>query len=121
MFLNKVHLNILNNFEDNKIHNKPFSPLLWAKTRVNYFNFFSLFLSFFFCTLSKAINKKTKLFFKVFFFILTFFNNLINLVFNKLKKEGNYILKLRNKSLKNKKKVFNKKVNLVKLTNIINK
>lgn len=120
-FLNKVHLNILNSFEDNKIRNKPFSPLLRAKTRVNYFNFFSLFLSFFFRALSKALNKEASPFFKVSSSTLTLFNNLIDLVSNKLEEEGDYILELGNKSLKSKKKVFNQKVNLVKLTNIINR
>jgi hypothetical protein len=120
-FLNKVHLNILNSFEDNKIRNKPFSPLLRSKTRVSYFNFFSLFLSFFFRALSKALNKEAKPFFKVSSSTLSLFNNLIDLVSNKLNKEGDYILELGNKSLKSKRKVFNKKVNLVKLTNIINR
>ena len=120
-FLNKVHLNILNSFEDNKIRNKPFSPLLRAKTRVNYFNFFSLFLSFFFRALSKALNKEASPFFKVSSSTLSLFNNLIDLVSNKLEEEGDYILELGNKSLKSKKKGFNQKVNLVKLTNIINR
>ena len=120
-FLNKVYLNILNSFENNKIRNKPFSPLLRAKTRVNYFNFFSLFLSFFFRALSKALNKEASPFFKVSSSTLSLFNNLIDLVSNKLEEEGDYILELGNKSLKSKKKVFNQKVNLVKLTNIINR
>ena len=120
-FLNKVHLNILNSFEDNKIRNKPFSPLLRAQTRVNYFNFFSLFLSFFIRALNKVVCKEASPFFKVSPSTLTLFNNLTDLVSDKLKEDGDYILELGNKSLKSKKKIFNQKVNLVKLTNMINK
>jgi hypothetical protein len=40
IYLNKIHLNILNSFKDNKITNKSFKPLLSNKTRVICFKFF---------------------------------------------------------------------------------
>ncbi len=48
IFLNKVHFNILNNFENNKIRNKLFKLLLKVNTYIKYFNFFNLFLIFFY-------------------------------------------------------------------------
>ena len=119
-FLNKVYLNILNSFEDNKIRNKPFSPLLRSESRIKYFNFFSMFLVFFYRALSKSLKDKTS-FFRVLPYTLATFTSLRDLVTRKLEEEGEYFLELGNKSLKKKTREFNKKVNLVKLTTLISR
>jgi len=100
IFLNKVHLNILNSFEDNKIRNKPFKPLLNASTRIKYFNFFSQFLIFFFRVLKFNSNKST-IFFQVNNSILTIVKSLNNLVNTKinLDEDKDEYLKLNNLSL----------------------
>ena len=46
LFLNKVHLNLLNSFQLHVIKNKGFKPLLNSSSRVSYFTFFSSFLLF---------------------------------------------------------------------------
>ena len=44
IFLNKVHLNVLNSFEPNKIKNRGFKILLNNNNRIKYFNFFNIFI-----------------------------------------------------------------------------
>jgi hypothetical protein len=109
-FLNKTYLNILNSFEDNKIRNKPFSPLLRPASRLKYFNFFTLFLVFIYRALRKAINFKTP-FFTISSESLNAFTSLYNLVSQKLVEDKDYYLKLGNKSLKKQTRAFNKKAN----------
>jgi hypothetical protein len=46
LFLNKIHLNLLNSFQLHVTRNKGFKPLLNSNSRVSYFTFFSLFLLF---------------------------------------------------------------------------
>lgn len=46
LFLNKIHLNLLNSFQLNVTLNKGFKPLLNSNSRVKYFNFFSAFVIF---------------------------------------------------------------------------
>jgi len=58
IFLTKLHLNILNSFEANKICNKGFKPLLNSNTRVWYFSFFSQFLIFYFRAFKNNQNNK---------------------------------------------------------------
>ena len=58
VFLNKVHLNLLNSFELNRLGNRPFKPLLNSTTRVKYFEFFNWFLLFVF----RAFNFNIKYF-----------------------------------------------------------
>jgi Orsellinic acid/F9775 biosynthesis cluster protein D len=119
IFLNKVHLNILNSFEDNKIRNKPFKPLLNSSTRVKYFNLFSLFIIFFFRALSKSLKEKTS-YFKVDNSIIIIYNTLKSLIREKLEEEKDDYLELSNNSYKNKKKSINNKLNSLKLNSIIN-
>ena len=104
LFLNKIHLNILNSFEDNKIRNKPFKPLLNNNTQVKYFNFFSQFIIFFFRVLKGNLNNNS--YFKVNNNIVIIYQTLIDLINLKLE-EDNY-LELSNKSLKKNKELINK-------------
>ncbi|OBT70933.1 hypothetical protein VF21_10102 [Pseudogymnoascus sp. 05NY08] len=46
LLLSRVHLNLLNSFQLNVTRNKGFKPLLEARSRVLYFNFFASFLTF---------------------------------------------------------------------------
>lgn len=46
LLLSRVHLNLLNSFQPNVTRNKGFKPLLEARSRVLYFNFFTSFLTF---------------------------------------------------------------------------
>jgi predicted RNA binding protein with dsRBD fold (UPF0201 family) len=112
MFLNKVHLNILNSFEDNKIRNKPFKYVLNAKTRVKYFNFFSLFLIFFFRALSKDLKENIS-YFKVDNSIVTIYNALNFLV----EEEGD--IDSSSRALHKTKRAFNKKLGKLRLSSLI--
>jgi superfamily II DNA helicase RecQ/predicted RNA binding protein with dsRBD fold (UPF0201 family) len=116
IFLNKIHLNILNSFEPNKIRNKPFQPMLTSNTRVKYFNFYALFLAFVYRALSKSLEDNTS-YFKASSSIVTMFNSLNDLVDLKLE-EDNY-LELSNKALKQNKKSINKKLNKYKLNSLL--
>ena len=99
IFLNKVHLNILNSFKDNKIRNKPLKPID-SSSRVKYFKFFCFFLVFFFRALSKGLEKNIA-YFKVDNSIVTIYTTLIDLVNQKLREvEEEEYLKLSNISLK---------------------
>ena len=120
IFLNKIHLNILNSFKDNKIRNKPFQPIITSNSQVKYFNFFSLFLIFFFRALSKDLEENIS-YFKVDNSIVTIYNLLKNNIELSLKKgrEEDY-LKLSNKSLKRSKKTLNKKLERFRLNNLTN-
>ena len=116
IFLNKIHLNILNSFEPNKIRNKPFKPLLTSNSRIKYFNFFSIFLVYFFRALSKGIEENIT-YFKASNNIVIIYNALKDLVNLKLQKD-NY-LELSNKALKKSTKTINKKLNKYKLNSLI--
>ena len=118
IFLNKVDLNILNSFEDNKIRNKPFKPLLTSNTRVKYFDFFSRFLVDFFRALSKDLKKEVS-YFKVDKSIVTLYTTLINLVDQKIREEEDY-LKLSINSLKKNKRLINTKFTKYTLNNLLN-
>lgn len=115
LFLNKIHLNILNSFEDNKIQNKPFKPLLNNNTRVKYFNFFSQFIIFFFRVLKESNNNS---YFKANNRIVSIYQTLKDLIDLKIK-EDNY-LELSNKSLKKNKGLINKRLNKFRFNNLIN-
>ena len=121
IFLNKVHLNILNSFEDNKIRNKPFKPLLNASTRIKYFNFFSLFLTFFYRALKFSSNNQIS-YFKVDNSIVTIIKTLNNLVNEKINfdKDQEDYLELSNQSFQRNQKTINKKLNKVKINKLIN-
>jgi hypothetical protein len=116
IFLNKTHLNILNSFQPNKIRNKPFQPLLNNNTRIKYFNFFSLFLIFFFRALSKGLEGDIS-YFKASPNIVSIYNSLKNLVNQKLE-EDNY-LELSNQALKQNTKTITKKLNKYKYNSLI--
>ena len=113
IFLNKIHLNILNSFEDNKIRNKPFKPLLNTQTRVKYFNFFSSFFIFFFRALSKSLETDIS-YFKVTQNIVSIFRTLISLVNRKIEADDNNYLELSNKSFQESRKTINNKLNKAK-------
>jgi hypothetical protein len=119
VFLNKIHLNILNSFEDNKIRNKPFKPLLTNNTRVRYFRFFSLFLIFFFRALSKSLEKNS-FYFRVDNSIVTIYKKLKDLVDLKLGEEQEDYLELSNQALKKSRRSINKKLNKLRLSSFVN-
>ena len=119
IFLNKIHLNILNSFEDNKIRNKPFQPIITSNSRVKYFNFFSLFLIFFFKALSKDLEENIS-YFKVDNSIVTIYNLLKNKIELFLEEEEEDYLELSNKSLEKSKKTLNKKLERFRLNNLTN-
>ena len=112
VFLNKVHFNILNSFEDNKVRNKPFKPLLNASTRIKYFNFFSQFLIFFYRAL-KFNSRNNIFFFKINNSIITIISTLNKLVNNQLILEENKenYLKQSNLFFKKHRKSINNKLN----------
>jgi len=62
LFLNKVHLNLLNSFQLHVIKNKGFKPLLNSSSRVSYFTFFSLFLLFLLRSFNNNSYKDLKLY-----------------------------------------------------------
>ena len=119
IFLNKIHLNILNSFEDNKIRNKPFKPLLNTQTRVKYFNFFSSFFIFFFRALSKSLETDIS-YFKVTQNIVSIFRTLISLVNRKIEADDNNYLELSNKSFQESRKTINNKLNKAKFNLFLN-
>jgi superfamily II DNA helicase RecQ len=58
IYLNKIHLNLLNSFEGGKTRNKGFKVLLNGDSRVTYFNFFSDYFIFLF----RSLNYKKRVF-----------------------------------------------------------
>src|SRR5450432_258452 len=61
-YISNVHLQHLNSFQKGVIRNKPFIPLLRAKSRVKYFSFFSTFLAFIFRSFFNTSYKKDNLY-----------------------------------------------------------
>lgn len=130
ILLNKVHLNILNSFEDNKIRNKPFKPLLTSNTRVKYFGFFATFFCFFFRALSKALessvsstsssfSSSTK-YFTITRDILDTFTRLKELARTKLNEEGEY-LQQGTRVFKARRKTVDSRINSRKLNSVLNR
>ena len=62
VYLSKVHLNLLNSFEKDRVKNTPFKPLLRSETTRKYFDLFSSFAVFVFRSFADASFKTAKLY-----------------------------------------------------------
>ena len=120
LFLNKVHLNLLNSFQLHVIKNKGFKPLLNSSSRVSYFTFFSLFLLF----LLRSFNNNSYKDLKLYSLSSTLTRNLeelIRLAMLKLEEEEEEITKGAKsikKGLNSIRKSLNYKLNRLRVKNI---
>ena len=118
LFLNKVHLNILNSFQLNVIKNKGFKPLLNASSRIHYFNFFSTFLAFIFRSFIDNSFQTLKLY-TLSLILVRSLQDLQDLAMLKLEEEEDSTINKRSKKgLNNIKKSLNYKLNKLKVKNL---